>query len=247
MVRFLKPVLLVMFAGIAMQAQQPTPDSPRDQSQRQSRRSGQEFRGVFGTISEISAGGLKLKRPDGSISTIEISPETQFRKDRQPAKLSDFKIGDNVAVRGESTGADAWAARMISLAPNPQEAQARFREGLGKQFVIGEIKTIASPKITLLRLDGVEQTIEADEDTSFKRHTDSITLPDLKAGDTIFARGELKNGVFVPSEVRVVDPEMAQRMKQRGGGMFVSTVDSGTSRGGNQDAQPNPKPDAPKQ
>jgi hypothetical protein len=195
----------------------------------------------------VSAGGLKLKRADGSIATVQISPETQFRKDRQPATLSDFKVGDNVAVRGESTGADAWTARVISSAPNRQEAQARFREGLGKQFVIGDIKTIDSPRITIQRMDGVEQTIEADEDTSFKRQTDSITLPDLQAGDTIFARGELKNGVFVPSEVRVVDPEMAERIKQRGGGMFFSGKDPGNSAGRGQEAQQNPQPDAPKQ
>jgi len=92
---------------------------------------------------------------------------------------------------------------------------------MGKTIVVGDVKSIDPPKLTVSRTDGVEQTIEADENTSFRRGRDeSITMPDIKAGDTIFARGELKNGTFVPTAVNVVPPEMARRMKENGGGMF---------------------------
>lgn len=96
--------------------------------------------------------------------------------------------------------------------------QERMKEAMGKTIVVGEVKSIDAPKLTIQRSDGVEQTIEADESTSFRKGRDeSITLPDIKAGDTVFARGELKNGVFVPAAINVVDPQMARRMKERGG------------------------------
>ncbi len=250
MMRLWKLVVLAVFlSGILLQGQQPTAGAREEQSHGDQSRpeSGRRFRGVFGTITEISGSSLKLKTPAGAIAIVQIGGETQFRKERQPAKLSDFKVGDSIAVRGDSTGNNVWTARMISSAPNPAEAQARFREGLGKQFIVGDVKSTDPPKITLQRVDGVEQTIEADENTSFKRQNESITLPDLKAGDTVFARGELKDGIFVPSEIRVVDPQMAQRMKQRGGGMFISKPANDNSTKSSTPPQEAPKPDAPQQ
>jgi Cu/Ag efflux protein CusF len=239
-------ILAGFVTGIFAKAQEVAPDQHENQANTRPNRpeEGRRFRGVFGTITEISSSGLKLKLADGSAATVQIGQETQFRKERQLAKLSDFKEGDNVIVRGDPVGDNAWKARMVASAPNPADAQARFREGLGKQFVIGQIKTVDPPKITVQRVDGVEQTLEADENTSFKRRNESITLPDLKPGDTIFARGELKDGVFLPSDVRVVDPEMAARMKERGG-MFLAGG-AGRNRA-NSDASQQSKPDVPKQ
>jgi Cu/Ag efflux protein CusF len=250
MMRLWKLVVLAGFmSGILLQGQQPTAGAREGQSHGDQSRpeAGRRFRGVFGTITEISSSSLKLKMRDGTTATVHIGEETQFRKERQPAKLSDFKVGDNVAVRGDSTGNGSWNARMISSALNPDEARARFREGLGKQFVVGDIKSLDPPKITIQRVDGVEQTIEADENTSFKRQNESITLPDLKAGDTVLARGELKDGVFVPSEIRVVDPQMAQRMKQRSGEIFLSEQADHNSPKSTSSPQQPPKQEAPKQ
>lgn len=250
MVQFWKFVILTgLMSGVLMHGQQPTPGSHQDQSREDQSRpeGGRRFRGVFGSITEISPSSLKLKTPDGTIATVQIGQETQFRKERRPAKLTDFKVGDNIGVRGDSIGDDTWNARMISSAPSPAEAQARFREGLGKQFIVGDIKTIDPPNITVQRVDGVEQTVEADENTSFKRQNDSITLPDLKPGDTVFARGELKDGIFVPSEIRVVDSQISQRMKQRGGGMFLSGAADHNPTKSETPPQEATKPDAPKQ
>jgi hypothetical protein len=142
-------------------------------------------------------------------------------------------------VRGDSTGDKTWTAQVVGEGPSQaqmQEMQQRMKDAMGKTMVIGDVKSIDPPKLTVTRTDGVEQTIEADENTSFRKGRDeSITMPDIKVGDTIFARGELKNGTFVPTAVNVVPPEMARRMKENGGGMFFA--DSGPRRQ-RQDQQP---------
>ena len=46
---------------------------------------------------------------------------------------------------------------------------------------------------------------------------ESITLADLKVGDSVIGRGALKGGIFVPAELRVMDA--SARGRRRGGGM----------------------------
>lgn len=240
----LSPFLMVgvCCAGLAQQPSQ-------DPSQQPQRGAWREFRGAFGPITEISGSTLKIKLPDGSIGTVTTTASTRFRKEQQDAKLSDFKVGDTIMVRGESTGEKTWTAQMIGAAPSQSQMQERMKEAMGKTMVLGEVQSIDAPKLTIKRVDGVEQTIEADENTSFRRgRGESITLPDIKTGDTVMARGELKNGVFVPTNINVVDPEMARRMKEGGGAFFVGgpgARGNGSQPGSN--AQSSPPQSAPPQ
>lgn len=198
----------------------PAQDAAPSQTQQQPRRGfgGREFRGISGEITAISGSTLKIKLPDGSAGTVNTTSTTRFRKDQQDAKLSDFKVGENIFVRGDSSGDKTWTAQMIGSTPSRAQMEERMKDAMGKTMVIGDVKSLDPPKLTIKRVDGVEQTIEADENTSFKRgRGEDITLPDIKPGDTIMARGELKNGVFVPASINVLDPEMARRMKEGGG------------------------------
>jgi hypothetical protein len=68
------------------------------------------------------------------------------------------------------------------------------------------VKAINETKLTIARPDGQTQEIEVDENTSFKRGSESITLPDIKVGDFVRGPGELKNNVFVPKELAVGRP-----------------------------------------
>jgi hypothetical protein len=45
---------------------------------------------------------------------------------------------------------------------------------------------------------------------------ESITFADMKVGDTVAGRGALKNGLFVPTELGVMDPAAMGRRRQRG-------------------------------
>ncbi len=166
--------------------------------------------GVFGRIQSISATEMKLAAPDGNTVTVQITSKTQFRIEQQTAKLENFKVGTPVFVRGTKRGDGTWEAEMVATRNGPSP----MMQGMGKDFVAGTVKSIDGTKITILRLDGSTQTIEADENTSLVRHRESITLADIHPGDGVAVRGETKNGAFVPRTVNVLDPAQLERMKQ---------------------------------
>jgi len=156
----------------------------------------------------------------GDPVTVKVSDTTRVFKERQPIKLSEIKPDDVVFARGELKSGSMQAV-MVGVV-NPEMIQRMEaggpggpggfnREDLGKKFIAGEVKAIAETKLTIARVDGQSQDIEVDENTSFKRGKESITLPDIKAGDFVRGPGELKDGVFVAKELMVGRPQMRIR------------------------------------
>ena len=195
-------VLIVLFALCAFALAQDTPPPPRPGGARGGNRSGRQFQGVLGTITSINKTQLTLKTADGKTATVNLSADTRYRKDAQPAELEDFKVGDMVMVGGEPAGEDTWNARF--MATRSVSGQA-MRGEMGKNFIAGEIKSIEGTHLTILRPDGETQTIQVDENTSFRKRGESITLADFKPGDHVFGRGEVKNGVFVSAVLNLGD------------------------------------------
>src|SRR5437660_12133143 len=69
-----------------------------------SRRGGEgRARGVFGKISAMQADSIEVTGQDGTKVSIKLTSSTEFRKDRQPAKFGDFKVGDFVMVRTDQS------------------------------------------------------------------------------------------------------------------------------------------------
>lgn len=169
------------------------------------------FRGVGGAIQSINGDTIILTTREGATATVKVSPDTRIMKEGQPAKLSDFKVGDRVLVRGESTGDNTWKAEMLGTprmggqgGPGGGMNMERLREGLGKEFIAGEIKSIDGTKITVHGPDGKDYVAEVDENTSFRKGRESITFPDIKVGDRVMGRGKVNaQGVFVPEVLNV--------------------------------------------
>jgi Cu/Ag efflux protein CusF len=181
---------------------------------------------VFGKITAVHDSSIEITNPEGQAVTVKITPDTEFRKDRQPAKLSDFKVGDMVFVRGEQNGDNTVTAKMIGgrtggMMGGPGGAGGRPAGGmaalgiLGKDYVAGEVKSVDPPKLTVVRTDGLTQTLQLDEQTSLRRGRDSITMADIRPGDHIMARGSVQNDIFVPKMVSAMSPEQWQRMQER--------------------------------
>jgi hypothetical protein len=161
---------------------------------------------------------MVLKTRDGQTAQVSLSDKTQFSKDRQPAKLADFKVGDEVFVRGTSAGANSWQAEMVGTRPAGGFGAGNMGDALGKRFIVGQIASINGMQLVIARPDDVNQTITVDESTSFQKQGESITLADLKPGDHVFGRGEIKNGVFVPAVLNLGDPRAMGRGRGQGQG-----------------------------
>jgi hypothetical protein len=87
-----------------------------------------------------------------------------------------------------------------------KEQYERAKADFGKTWTAGVVVSIEETKITIKRPDGVTQIVTADENTSFRKHRQSITLLDIKAGDNISARGSLQNGNFLATVLSVGGP-----------------------------------------
>ena len=191
---------------------------------------------VFGKITAIKERALELARPDGGIITVAITDKTQYRKDQQNAKLSDFKVGDLVFIRAEGDGYQNLTALLVAgRTGNSSSGPGRGGPGgpgsgmmmmgggeLGKDFVFGEVKSVEAPKITVLRPDNVTQTLELNEETSLRKGRESVTMADIQPGDHVFVRGGVENNAFVPKMVMVIGSEQWKRMQEMG---MVPTVD----------------------
>jgi len=160
--------------------------------------------GVAGTITAIDASEITIKTPDGATVQVTTTEDTQFRKNRQPAKLTDFKVGDDIFVGGNLKDGVVQAIMVGSRPPGGPGPE--LREALGKHFIAGEVKAINGTQITVRRPDGVTQNITVDENTSFRKDQESITLADIKVGDHVFGRGEIKKDVFVPADLNLGEP-----------------------------------------
>jgi hypothetical protein len=211
---------------------------------------------LFGKITAMHDSSIEVVNANGDTVVVKLTDKTEFRKDRQPAKRSDFKVGDLVAVRGEENADHSWAAQVVSArsangngGPNGRGGggpgaggRGGFGGGeagtLGKDYVVGEIKSIDAPRLSVLRSDNVTQTLELNEDTSLRKGRDSVTMADIQVGDHLFARGAVQNDVFVPKSVMVIGPEQWKRMQEMGGQPGGQRQPRGASSGTSSGAAP---------
>ena len=173
---------------------------------------------VAGKVTAVDNGSITVTPANGGAAvTVKVSDSTKIFKERQPVKLSDIKVNDTVFARGQLNGNSMDAAMLAVVNPEmiqrmQQGGGMQFnREDLGKKFIAGQVKAINETKLTITRPDDKDQDIEVDENTSFKRGPESITLADIKVGDFVHGQGELKDGVFVPKELIVGRPRMFMR------------------------------------
>jgi len=219
-------VLLPLTLGLVWQAQTPAAASPSPGQSQQSaspdgaRHGGRRdpMEGTIGQITAIYGENLTVTRSDGTKVTVKFTDKTEFRKDRQPAKQSDFKVGDFVMVRGEenadhSITAEMLGGRSTGRGPGGGPGGGVFLGEMGKDFLAGEVISPDPPKVTLQRTDKVTQTVELNEDTSLRKGRESITMADIQPGDHLVIDGALQNGVFVPKTVMLVSPEQWERMQ----------------------------------
>ena len=114
-------------------------------------------RPMFGKITALHDGSLEITKPDGGLVVVKLTSQTVYRKDRADAKITDFKVGDVVVVRGDENPDHSVTAKLVGGRSGPRGGAGGggmmwSAEGtLGKDYVVGEVKTIDPPKLTVLR------------------------------------------------------------------------------------------------
>lgn len=212
-------VLLFGLCSMAQNSTQPVQGEERPQTE--PRRGGFGGHGVGGTIQSINGDTLTVSLRDGSTVTVKTTSDTRFIREGQAAKLSDFKVGDRVMIGGASTSENTWTANLVAtpgmmMRRGQGEGQGtgegqgrgammeRMREGLGKEFVAGEVKSIDGTTLVVHGPDDKDYTARVDENTSFHRGRDSITFPEIKVGDRVMGRGKPNSsGVFIFENLNV--------------------------------------------
>jgi hypothetical protein len=251
----------VMLCSVSMRAQEPGEElGGRAQFAGMQR--------ITGEITSVNGTSLTVKGEDGSVMQVVTTDNTRVMKGRGVAvKVADLKVGDGVMALGNLDAPAKTVHAAMVFATDAAEVK-KLRENLGKTYIAGKVTAIDldNAKMTLLRPDGVSQTIGFDESTSFRRGRvgrggfegggfsngaaggpaaqprgpapgsnagESITLADIKVGDSVAGQGSVKSGVFVPTMLTVGTPGQRRRAAGSGaaGGPATGPVTSPTTAG----------------
>ncbi len=163
---------------------------------------------IRGTVTAGGVNTFTIRTDEGAVYRVLYSVNSRIMANRGPAKAVDIHTGDMLIATGnvDNAAKTVGAAVLIGV---PAEEVRKMREGLGKTWTAGKITSVAigdTPRITLARLDGANQTIDVDENTSFKRRHESITMADIKTGENLRADGHLVGKDFLAETVNVFVP-----------------------------------------
>lgn len=216
----LLPALLV--PPLHAQDQEPPPPNPSGQGRGYGRGGGMGMgMGMFGpggggtegTVTAISGNNLTIKNEQGQTYTVETGPNTRVRKDRQPARVSDIKVGDTIMAGGNLDDQAKTVGAMFVMVLDAQQAaqMEKMRATFGKTWTAGRVTAIKDLTLTVERPDKVIQTIAVDENTVFRKRSregpQDITFPEIKPGDVVRAEGSVQTGGnFLATTLDVAEP-----------------------------------------
>lgn len=222
---FLCLLLLVILASFGTLAAQDKPPAPGQEPPRR----GMGGAPVMGTVASVGVDRFQVKQPDGVTATVLVNDQTRYRQEQQEFQLEDLKVGDHVFVRGTPNSDKQVVA--VGVRRMTEEQFQRFQSGApgggpagpgggrggpgggnwgpgGGQGgpgagnrAGGEILSIDQNQIKVRGRQG-ERVIVVNDQNTFDKEGQSITLKDLKVGDRIFATGKEVDGKFVATEVR---------------------------------------------
>jgi hypothetical protein len=180
--------------------------------------------GTTGTVTEAAADHYTIKTDAGETYTIHFSVNTRILKqtiqhrgpgeggNREPSapqmlKPSDIKVGDAVGVMGEVDAAAKSVGAVVIAQLDPERARQlrELRANYGKTWLQGKVMAINETKVTLLgMMDNATHAFVADEETTFRKHREPITLADVQVGDMVRVEGVVKEGTFIAASVAVM-------------------------------------------
>ncbi|MGC2404769.1 MAG: DUF5666 domain-containing protein [Acidobacteriaceae bacterium] len=166
--------------------------------------------GVRGTVTATAGSTFTIKTDEGDTFRVFYSPNTRLMKDRQPIEAADVHVGDMLLAGGlvDIKAKTVGAVVVVDIdAKEVRDARAAF----GKTWVVGKVTAIHGVKITIERAgDKQTQVLAVDENTSFRKHREDVTLADVKIGDMISSQGAIHDDTFVATILRIMPPNSQQ-------------------------------------
>jgi hypothetical protein len=185
-------------------------------------------RGVLGTVTEAGTDHYTIKTATGDVYTVHFSANTRImkaparRRDQgeaggggdaqqfapQTLKPAEIKVGDIISAGGEVDAAAKSIGAVAILQIDPERAkQLREMEAnFGKTWLMGRVTAVDGVKVTLEGgPDHGLHSFVADENTTFRKRRDPITLADVQVGDMVRTDGAVKDGSFVAATVAVME------------------------------------------
>jgi Domain of unknown function (DUF5666) len=162
--------------------------------------------GVRGTVTAAAAGSFTIRTEEGDTYQVLYSPNTRLMKDRQPIAAADIHLGD-MLMAGGIVDAKAKTVGAVFLFDIDANEVRNARASFGKTWVAGKVTAIHELKITIERANDKQvQIVAVDENTSFHKRREDVTLGDVKVGDFISAQGALHADTFLATDLRITPP-----------------------------------------
>jgi hypothetical protein len=189
-------------------------------------------RGVAGTVSELAADHYTIKTLTGETYTIHYSANTRvviqpsqrsagtMRVPPQEIKPADIRVGDVIMANGEvdATAKSIGAVVVMKIDPERAREMREMQANFGKTWLVGRVTVVNDTKVTLHSpVDDADHTFVADENTTFRKRREPVTLADIEVGSSLRVDGAVKEGVFVASTVNVGGPPATGGPAQREG------------------------------
>jgi preprotein translocase subunit YajC len=130
-----------------------------------------------------------------------------------PLKSTDIKVGDAIAAMGDvdATAKSVGATVVMQIDPERARQMREMEANYGKTWLMGKVTAIDGVKVTLMSaVDNTAHEFVADENTTFRKRRDPITLADIQVGDTVRVEGGVKGGTFLATAVNAMGPLPAE-------------------------------------
>lgn len=183
-------------------------------------------RGMMGSVTAVAADHFTIKTESGELYTVHYSVNTRIMKGGggqrrgqgenqapanppQPIKAADIKVGDAIAATGEidTNAKSVGAIAIFQIDPERAKQLREMQANYGKTWLMGRVTAINDLKVSLQSgPDNAAHAFVADENTTFRKRRDPITLADIQVGDMVRVEGAVKNGTFVADNVAVMGP-----------------------------------------
>jgi hypothetical protein len=180
-------------------------------------------RGILGTVTEAAADHFTVKTESGETYTVHFSVNTRIVKapagrrgeagageggnPPQAIKPSDIKVGDAITTGGEidEAGKSVGAVFIALIDPERAKQLREMEANFAKTWLMGKVTAIDGVKVTLQGGPGNgTHSFVADENTTFRKRREPITLADMQVGDSVRVEGSIKDGAFLATTVAVM-------------------------------------------